>query len=67
MNHKELERVFRQWCIKQGLLEGAARTPATPTEAERDLHILEWILDGAPPAPAVQARLAELRALAGGA
>lgn len=65
MNHKELERVFRQWCIKQGLLEGNGRTPTTPVEAEHDLHILEWILDGAPAAPPVAERLAQLRALAG--
>lgn len=64
MNHQELERVFREWCLRHGILEGPPNQPTTPAEAERDLRILEWVLDGRTPSPSVAARLAELRALA---
>jgi hypothetical protein len=29
MQHKELEQIFRQWCIKQGILKVQATPPAT--------------------------------------
>ena len=65
MNHRELERVFREWCLRHGVLDRPAVRPATAEEAARDLRILEWVLDGRPPSPEIAARLTELRALAG--
>ena len=63
MVHKELERIFRQWCIRHGIMNVLAPLPSTREEAERDLRILEWALNGNAPSPEMEERMSKLKQL----